>query len=863
MGLDRCFAMLPAFRRLHPARINARTIAAIAALMVSHSGASLEAQDPPPAEAPASASPISEQSRAGVVTEKQLQFSFDGAHWREVLKWLAESADLALHVGELPRGSFTYSDPQTYTPQEAIDRVNLFLLPEGYTLIRSGRLLSVIDLSDPRSSQQLNALARMVTIDQLDELEDHTVAKCFFALGELKPEEAVEELSALELLRPPAVFNRTNQLLIVDTVARLKNVRSILTAFQPRTLGNGTVVKSFVLEHVDAEDFLLVARPHLGLATGETIGIDVSISSDPQGKKIFVTGVEDKVKVVEGLIESVDRAEATSEEESELRMHLVQGGNVQLANSVLQTLLAGQTTVRLSTDEAAGGIVALAPPAIQKQIEETIAQLQTSDAQFEVIPLRNVDPYFAISLLQGMLDLPDPLDTDPKRKSSDDDPTDVPRIDADVANMRLFVRAKPAQLEQIRKIVTELDSRSVGGELPQQAGIRIYPLTGKQAQRILMTAAGFWQEPNAIILFQTPVDADESVTERVVADEGDVPTVTASQPGAVRTSTRQVLTPEADPTVAAIRCQLLPRGILLQCDDSAALDRLEELLRTIAGPGTNTLVDPVVFYLKYTRPDDAVRMLADLLDGDEALTETQANSLVNSYVSGSSVYLGSLVDSREGMTTMTSGTVTVVADSRLNRVIVQGTAGDVDRIEGYLKIIDKDRSLTSIETYGTSHVIELKNVKASEVADVIREAYGERVAGNAANGQANAQRPDQKGQPPAPAPKSSNDPDPRKQGDRNAATKPTRTLEPRMTIAVHEASNSLVVTAPESLFREVEKLAQLIDVRSKRNVVVVPTENGATQLMLLKAFAEQAADTSSRSAVSTSRTSSIKGRSDR
>jgi hypothetical protein len=45
---------------------------------------------------------------------------------------------------------------------------------------------------------------------------------------------------------------------------------------------DGTVMKNFALQHVDAEDILVVARPHLGLATGEMIGIDVSLSADLQ-----------------------------------------------------------------------------------------------------------------------------------------------------------------------------------------------------------------------------------------------------------------------------------------------------------------------------------------------------------------------------------------------------------------------------------------------------------------------------------------------------------------------------------------------------------------------------------------------------
>ncbi len=95
----------------------------------------------------------------------ELRFSFNGTPWREVIGWVANQSGLALHVGDLPPGSFTYSDSSTYDVAAAIDRINLFLLAEGYTLVRSGELLSVINLSDKRSLQQLDLLAKQVSVD--------------------------------------------------------------------------------------------------------------------------------------------------------------------------------------------------------------------------------------------------------------------------------------------------------------------------------------------------------------------------------------------------------------------------------------------------------------------------------------------------------------------------------------------------------------------------------------------------------------------------------------------------------------------------------------------------------------------------
>ena len=263
---------------------------------------------------------------------------------------------------------------------------------------------------------------------------------------------------------------------------------------------------------------------------------------------------------------------------------------------------------------------------------------------------------------------------------------------------------------------------------------------------------------------------------------------------------------------------MTPNGLLMQCEDVKALDNFEAHFRSISGPVDQLAAPPVVFYLKYAKPDDALRMLAELLDGAEAARGGENGELVSGVSSGFSSYLGSIVSSNEGTTTMMNDSITVVADTRLNRLIAQGTAADIETIEGYLKIVDKDSSITDIETYGKTHVIALANTQASEVAEVLKEAYGSRLAKSAAKSGAPAapEKPASRSKAPA-APK-----------------KEERNLEPQMTIAVHEPSNSLIVTAPAQLFAQVEALAKQIDSRSEQTVRIINMPNGVPQAGLIQ-----------------------------
>jgi type II secretory pathway component GspD/PulD (secretin) len=321
-----------------------------------------------------------------------------------------------------------------------------------------------------------------------------------------------------------------------------------------------------------------------------------------------------------------------------------------------------------------------------------------------------------------------------------------------------------------------------------------------------------------------------------------------------------LLTDDADSQAPPIRCQLTARGLLLQSEDIEALDRFEELVRTIAGPFDSMPSPPIVFYLKYAKPEDAIRVLAELLDGGEAAKEGQAGSLVNAYVSsGSSGFLGSMVTSRDGLTTLMDGSITVVADSRLNRLIAQGTASDIELIENYLKIIDKDSSITSVEVHGTSRVIELLHTKASDVAATIREAYAGRIASSPGSGAARQVGSPQQAQREAVAARMAGEKQP--EAERKAAAgKPAggraQTLEPKMTIAVHEPSNSLIVTAPPQLLEEVEQLVKLIDGRSEEAFETIAPANSAAIRTLLQQVLSNENRTSRRPAATTPRPTS-------
>ncbi len=159
------------------------------------------------------------------------------------------------------------------------------------------------------------------------------------------------------------------------------------------------------------------------------------------------------------------------------------------------------------------------------------------------------------------------------------------------------MRGKRYQIDEIKKIILGLDASAAGtSETGDAASIRLLPARGKAAIDSVEAAAKFWKAGNPIIVIPNETTLSKRETERVVADE-DVYDSHSKLVAAKKKprAKERYLTDEFDPAEPPIRCQVTPRGLLLESQDLEALDLLEGQVRAIIGPGTATPSPPIVF----------------------------------------------------------------------------------------------------------------------------------------------------------------------------------------------------------------------------------------------------------------------------
>jgi len=810
-----------------------------------------------PAALLADEQPDDAASTPGDLDKAHLRFTFEGTPWRDVIEWLAKQAELSVYVGSQPPGSLTYSDEQKYTPDQAIAKINSFLLPNGYTLIRSGKMLSVIGLEDSRRDQLLDSLAEYADLADLDRRGDNEVVKCIFTIAKTDPQAALEEISGLVKLSKPLLMPRSKQLVVIETAARLRIVRDTLEALENPDADAGPV-RRFELEHVSADEVLAAVRPLVGIEDENTnVGEEINLSAAADGKQILATGSSDKLAVIEGVVQMLDKPpeERDGSNAPVLRAHPVEGGSLQAVDDVLQTLLEDED-VRLAQERKTSRLIVLATEDIHKRVEETIDTLEAEAAVFEVIQLERVEAYVAISLIREMLDIPYFAD-------EEDEEQNHPRLDWDPPTRRIFVRGTRAQVDEVKKIVDRLEQPR---ESTKNSTLRLLPIQGARAQQLLETGKRFWPGDDDVLIFPPSTETPGDLIEREINGEEPKPTPPAppdvspterddraQQSNRITFATMQNVDRQESEDAGApkppIKAQVTPRGILLQSNDVQLLNEFEKHLRTIAGPNVFSETMMAIFYLKHVGADEAKSLLSDIRRGessyrrDSSLDETETDELEGprrprrSYYS----YFGP----------------SVIADARLNRLIVQGSAVEILRIEKHLKIIDRDKSIADVQIRGKSHVVKLVHIRASEAAAIVRDAYGHELSGGSSAGQQPTAKQQQQlqqeqlkqlqfqvqqqQQPERALPDRSsqnqpqtNQQDPGREGrERNQQTsqqsanvpssqgQQTRTKTPTMTMAVNEKSNSLIIRAPEQLFREVSELIRLVDKNATQATEVI------------------------------------------
>jgi len=748
-------------------------------------------------------------------TESELEFSFRYTPWEDVIEWFAEEAGLSIQTEIIPEGTFNYTDSRGYTVDKAMDLLNQMLLLKGYTLVTRDRILMVLDLEDEIAPDLVRELVSRVAPDDLDKVGEFSMASCLFPVEGISAVDAQKQIEAL--LGPQGsivVMPQAKQILVTEIGRKLRTVRDVLKRMESFSPTGGGEISTFRLNGITASEVLIVARQMLNLPEGTTAAEDASIriASDPLGGRIFVTGDTNKVRLVKQIVKQLEsdstatnNGEPVVIETPQIEMHTITTANPDAALRVLQTLFAGDPVVRLEIAPNTGHVIAMARPSQHATIKATIAQLERDPQRIEVVPLQVVDPQIAVLAITKLFgaggESPDPK---------------APKVDADLINRNLLVMGTDSQIKQIKQMLGGMGETLADGSVARidRGNIRLVPLFGGSADDALQQIQRLWptmrgnrlrviqpptrsrpntppeQTPENPSTTETPDAANRSDREKTIVrtasftqqtDTSDEPTDSdADEAKLAPTDKNNVVLPE----VVIISG---PSGLTIASEDQAALNELERLLSFFVDRSAGDGRRHHVFYLSFIEADVASTLLTEMLVGSSTKSTSSTSNKALESLGG---VVGSL--STSSTATLPGAAPSIIADARLNLLVVEADASQIERMSQLLKIIDQQSGPVPVQTTARVRMLYLENASAEDAAEVVKAVFADRIVTSNQSGGSRGGFFDRG----------------RGGSQPQAAAQDTKT---KMTVGVDTRKNALVISAPDPLFEEVERLVAELD----------------------------------------------------
>ncbi len=290
-----------------------------------------------------------------------------------------------------------------------------------------------------------------------------------------------------------------------------------------------------------------------------------------------------------------------------------------------------------------------------------------------------------------------------------------------------------------------------------------------------------------------------------------------------------------------------PGGTIIASEDLDALDALEQMLSITAGSSYGTTREYAVFYLKFAKAPAAAETLSKMFGGGGA---SSSGGGLMSGIAGAALgdlgggLMGDLLGlgGSSSVTGFSAGSVDIVADTRLNLLLVYAQPQDIETVNQVLEILDQNEGPEEVEAQGKPRLIPVYNTTAEGIATVVKSVYSDRIEGAGGGNQPSPQ-------------------DIIKALGRGQGGGGGETQEPeKMTIGVDERSNSLVVRASDPLFQQVEALVRELDEQqrdSSKSTKIVSVKNAnidAVKQALQGVFGSDAITTSSSNTSSRSST---------
>ncbi len=444
---------------------------------------------------------------------QKLKFGFRYAPWMDVLKLFAESANLSLDLNSVPPGTFSYYDKKEYTPIEALDIINGYLLPKGFVLVKRDEFLVCISIDE-------DIPPNLVPVIGSDELLTHGKNELLTVVFPLEGVDVDQIAKEMEQVKGPqgkvVGMKTTNSLLVTDIGTNLRRIQTLLVG-ATRGGPNDLVFKAYPMKHLSAADAEMVLRGLLGLqvavtnvsasaggdnrgrggfggfgggppppaapaATSRSTKSTAQITADSRTNSVLVSATATEHLLIDQALKTIDveAVDGTASTGSGKPYHKVYKVSTAETREVTKTIDALMPGIVVNEDGSVHTISIMATEKQHAEVEALIRQLDGGGGaeQVAVIPLNKMDASLAVTTLQSMFLR---------------DGNSAPTIQADLIGRQVMVRGTADQLLQVKTLLTQLGEDGTGRPKGSEAGLfRRYPISGRDPEELLPLVERMW-----------------------------------------------------------------------------------------------------------------------------------------------------------------------------------------------------------------------------------------------------------------------------------------------------------------------------------------------------------------------------------
>lgn len=639
--------------------------------------------------------------------------------------------------------------------------------------------------------------------------------------------------AALQSSFPEAtvVADASNNVLVVSADQTDQQAIAEIVEKQNSATDLGERLDAYVLQHADPE----TVAEALENAFGRRSGVGVSLDRD--SSSVFVVGVAKQQKIAAELVAKLDQP-STGMRQRKLKTFSLAGiDGSEVADSVENLFEEARPPVDVRYDFFNEQLVVIANDQQLELLEETLEQFDVPDRQLEIVALTENDPETVRSAIDALFeDIPI---------------NELPSVTVDQDRQQLLIRATAEQQGEIAKLLRRLGERVMseadGDTSAESSGglrgdnVRTIPV-GRDAERLLERLREVWPDVrgNPIRVIEPTIPAapsepgedrdaagwepakaspadprlsaeDVAFERRRPAPDGSEMLVyeqTAEQTSGAESPTANDAVPKApdgkpsdeaqagnganeEAGFAQQQAVIIVPGAgrwTVVSEDREALNLLEKLVGVAVSP-------PV---LPVTTSGNTSVYVLQHADAEEL--EQVFESLFRPARRGS-----------RQPTVVDRDNLQVVADRRINALIVKSSRADRGVIEDLLAVLDSPEFIDALRT-ASPQIIPIQYADAQRVSGLVSTVYAEQVSSDA-------------GRPEIEIPAGVSDEVATLLQQINAET-----AGPLLNISVDEVTNSIIMRAPPELATEVRAFVDSIDQRTAtsraQKLRIIPLRGG-------------------------------------